>query len=374
MSYYSLPFEVVLLISQVSPPTWVSLTCADPRVGRYSLDNMVAMQDYFTTCVISYGDYSAIRHLYKLPNGMLHRNGDLPAVIIDGKPYNYNSNSKLKWYRYGKLHRCDDRPAIVRSDGNQEWWVNGKRHRNGDKPAFVGIYNRENDQSLNYNNIILGYYKHGKRHRDGDKPAMIDCGNSIWFYNNLTCRGGLRPAICGFWTEHIWRDGVKCADILNYPAQVTSYNMLPYEIVILIAMYSPATWWGLVRADPQIMRGQRLHHDPIYWNILHSKFTTKTREPVVWPDGRRETRVVYRLPNGLLDNRNKPAVVYDCGLKKWYAYGKLSNFNGPAVVHDGHIKKWYVADKPYHQLGITVKYGGLAKGKHENYDNEHYCT
>ena len=51
-------------------------------------------------------------------NGRLHRENDKPAVIY---PEEYQA-----WYFNGRRHREDDKPARIYGDGTQEWWTNGK--------------------------------------------------------------------------------------------------------------------------------------------------------------------------------------------------------------------------------------------------------
>ena len=41
------------------------------------------------------------------------------------------------WKKNGRIHRDDDKPAVVSKSGDQCWWVDGQRHRDGDKPAVV---------------------------------------------------------------------------------------------------------------------------------------------------------------------------------------------------------------------------------------------
>jgi hypothetical protein len=61
---------------------------------------------------------------------MLHREGDLPAVIN----VNYEG-----WWKNGKRHREGDLPAVI--DGHRqerrEWWIEGNRHRDNERPAIV---------------------------------------------------------------------------------------------------------------------------------------------------------------------------------------------------------------------------------------------
>lgn len=54
-----------------------------------------------------------------------HQDNDLPAWIFNG---NDSECAFMRWYQHGKLHRNNDKPAIV-WDYGCEWWVNGLRHR-----------------------------------------------------------------------------------------------------------------------------------------------------------------------------------------------------------------------------------------------------
>ena len=49
-------------------------------------------------------------------NGVLHRDGDLPAVI--------SSRGDLEYWKNGKRHR-DNGPAVIRKNGVCSWYKNG---------------------------------------------------------------------------------------------------------------------------------------------------------------------------------------------------------------------------------------------------------
>lgn len=40
-------------------------------------------------------------------------------------------------YKYGKIHRDNDKPAVIWADSTQEWWSNGMLHRDSGMPAIV---------------------------------------------------------------------------------------------------------------------------------------------------------------------------------------------------------------------------------------------
>jgi hypothetical protein len=65
-------------------------------------------------------------------NNEYHRDEDLPARIFESNGDNSECGF-LEWYQHGKLHRDNNKPAIV-WDYGCEWWVNGVRHRE-DGPA-----------------------------------------------------------------------------------------------------------------------------------------------------------------------------------------------------------------------------------------------
>ena len=50
-------------------------------------------------------------------NGLIHRDGDKPAII--------NSNGDKYWYKNGKMHRDEDNPAIIFTNGEKKWYKNG---------------------------------------------------------------------------------------------------------------------------------------------------------------------------------------------------------------------------------------------------------
>ena len=86
-------------------------------------------------------------------NNKLYSYGDAPASI--GL---INDRLERKWYRYGKLHRENDRPAIIWISGLKEWWYKGKRHRENDKPAVV-----------TKEGIGIKYFLNGKEYKPNKK-------------------------------------------------------------------------------------------------------------------------------------------------------------------------------------------------------------
>lgn len=68
-------------------------------------------------------------------NGVLHRNGDKPAVI--------NAATGLRmWFVNGYFNRDGDKPAIIAGDGSLAWYKHGNYQRriDSDGSGYRGIY------------------------------------------------------------------------------------------------------------------------------------------------------------------------------------------------------------------------------------------
>lgn len=93
---------------------------------------------------------------------VLHSFNDQPAV---------SDPTCKEWYRNGKLHRDNDKPAMIFWNGSEEWFKNGIRYREDDKPLLV----RKDGTKFwldKYNNY----------HRENDKPAIIcSSGKCEWY-------------------------------------------------------------------------------------------------------------------------------------------------------------------------------------------------
>ena len=92
-------------------------------------------------------------------NGLLHRDGDFPAVIW----WHPNGAVKLKeYYKDGEQHRDGDNPALEEWYDNgqlerRHWRVNDLLHRNGDRPAMEE-WNRQGElteQAWCENGVVL---------------------------------------------------------------------------------------------------------------------------------------------------------------------------------------------------------------------------
>jgi hypothetical protein len=48
-----------------------------------------------------------------------------------------NDDGDIFWYKEGKLHRDDDKPAIMCNNNYKAWYKDGLLHRDGDQPAVL---------------------------------------------------------------------------------------------------------------------------------------------------------------------------------------------------------------------------------------------
>jgi hypothetical protein len=108
---------------------WFKLMRIDDGFARYARSNegRQVFLDYATEIVVN-GPWVCY-YLFR----RRHRNhiNDLPAVI------NFE-NMINSWYYYDdKIHRNNDKPAVISPGGNMEWFVHGKRHRENNMPAKI---------------------------------------------------------------------------------------------------------------------------------------------------------------------------------------------------------------------------------------------
>ena len=90
-------------------------------------------------------------------NGKLHSYIDAPAAVL------LHTSGKIiseEWHYEDKLHRENDKPAIIYSDGTKYWCYNGRIHRENDKPAVITSKGKKE------------YYYYGKQYDPTDTPKQ----------------------------------------------------------------------------------------------------------------------------------------------------------------------------------------------------------
>jgi len=102
------------------------LVSAVPALGRFMMASTHLIEeamDRFTRPVECKGDLfndEKTRREWRLPNGWIHRGGDLPAVVSINTP-----ESKQEWWYRGRLHR-ENGPAVIYGKEQKYWYKNGR--------------------------------------------------------------------------------------------------------------------------------------------------------------------------------------------------------------------------------------------------------
>ncbi len=92
-----------------------------------------------------------------------------------------------------QLHRDGDLPAVIMprdADINRPVVIDRQREKETNLPL------------LRYTAYQI-WYKKGKIHRDGDLPAYVDFDRKFWYKN------GLRPAVIEADLKEWWKNGMK---------------------------------------------------------------------------------------------------------------------------------------------------------------------
>jgi hypothetical protein len=109
-------------------------------------------------------------------DGVLHRDGDLPAIIFD--------NGQMEWYNNGRPHRDGDKPAVMDTKGNMSWVVHGRIHR-----AYDAGVSAKDQPAVILEDGSRRWYCNDVLHRDtvdinGEPlPAVITPTCSKWMRN-----------------------------------------------------------------------------------------------------------------------------------------------------------------------------------------------
>ena len=90
-------------------------------------------------------------------NGKLHSYIDAPAAVF---LHERTKTKKEEWHYEGRLHRENDKPAVIWDNGTKYWFYNGRLHRENDKPAVITSKGKKE------------YWFHGKQYDPTDTPKQ----------------------------------------------------------------------------------------------------------------------------------------------------------------------------------------------------------
>ena len=262
---------------------------------------------------------------YKDKQGRLHRENDLPAVVVDKKNKKYE-----KWYKHGFLHRENDKPAIINSNGIREWWYEGVPHRENDKPAVI------------HPDGTKEWWYNGKRHRENDKPAVVNVktNKEEWWYNGKRHRENYEPAIIERnWENVIFRKkyfykGKKQenGDMFFgiFKKLKKEYPNVPYKLDI-DAYYRYDKILGIETLDENGEYYHSYNDAPshvTYYGVSNKELVFKWHKY-----GRRHRE------------NDMPAVINDKGNKEWWQNGELFREGDKPVIVGGHVEDERLTEK-----------------------------
>jgi hypothetical protein len=236
----TLPIELLHLISQVDPTTYNLLY----QCSKLFHQNEDKMMDLFTQTYVYYDIKGDETYTFTaLPNKSLHSINDYPAFINRRAIFTttkvvtitaciwditnmYNDVLCMTWYKQGKKHRDNDRPAYIEyicgyedEEESMQLVTNLLTNKESyNKLCYVNPIGATNIiysvDAINYSkqlNNNLGeihnliWYKHDKIHRDNDQPARYMLFNShemflewyqsgeIYRYGNYPCTIEIYP-------------------------------------------------------------------------------------------------------------------------------------------------------------------------------------
>ena len=265
---------------------------------------------------------------YKDKQGRLHRENDLPAVVVDKKNKKYE-----KWYKHGFLHRENDLPAVVNSNGIEEWWYEGKKHRENDKPAVV-----DTDKNIR----VEEWWYEGKRHRENDLPAVIKTYKSKiykeeWWYENKRHRENYEPAVVerDEGIKKFFYKGKKQEGAGMYfgifKKLKKEYPNIPYKLDI-DAYYRYNKILGIETLDEN---GEYYHsYEDAPSKITYIGKYEKEELVFEWHKYGRRHR-----------ENDMPAVISDKGNKEWWQNGELFREGDKPVIVGGHVVDERLSEK-----------------------------
>ena len=150
-------------------PAFVGWTSNTPDIIKF--DNFIKFQENgiytFEGCIMRKLKNNICKIWYK--NGKIHRDDDKPAFKMTCGP---NIFDALIWYNNGKINRYNDKPAMIikhnaRSDTLKcvyKWYIGGVLHRKY-LPAVVSVYTNDKPD-------YMIWIQNGKLYREDDKPVV----------------------------------------------------------------------------------------------------------------------------------------------------------------------------------------------------------
>jgi hypothetical protein len=200
----TLPLDIKLIIASTDQTIWYNLYLADQQFRDYHHDPLTAVyitSKFVDLFVEAYTDDNncKVTVLFGKKNSIR----DQPAEVD-------LSNGHRCWFLHGKLHRDNDLPGIIMPNGDRFWYQNGKIYRKNNLPAIIRLPN----QDIWYNettphritDLIAGsgidgikwYRPDYKQHLTGG-ITIIYSDRNVCYYNQNDLQFIVVPADNGMW-------------------------------------------------------------------------------------------------------------------------------------------------------------------------------
>ena len=165
----SLPLDLLIFICRYDSDIGRTLHLTIKKLYLHTKN--IKKEEWYKTI---HQDYSCILinsnpKLHSFNDQSIEIRNRIPNYICDREIYYYGKY----WFKYGKIYRDNDKPAIIYFNGGQMWYHNDQLHRNSDQPAII------------HSNGNQVWYLNGQCHRDNDQPAIIySNGDKLWYKND----------------------------------------------------------------------------------------------------------------------------------------------------------------------------------------------
>ena len=331
--------------------------------------------------------------------GEKQREGDKPAEI---KEDNFLGVGYKMWYKFGKIHRDNDLPAVEHSNGSKQWFCKGRRHRDGDLHAvelYSPFFDTHSDIGLNYcvmpklstkiwyrygqkhrpndlpalerSNGDKEWWDYGSLHRDNDKPASISKNYQEWYKNGARHREN-GPSIIEtkkrffsyFRSRHWYEKGnrTKIIDnfsILGIPLFTTfsfenGENGFCEEIFLFIMSFQTYKKNGFLHRENNLPASCF----KIFGISLFKDFYENGKLYVKEKIENQTFKHFKESGEYILNSFNdKPSKVYQNGTKEWHKDNILHREDDkPAVVYQNGDCEWWIEGKRHRIGGPAVVY------------------
>ena len=217
---------------------------------------------------------------------------------------------EIKWYKNGKLHRDNDKPATMWWEGFTIWYKNGKRHRDNDQPAVI------DPDGTRF------WYRNGYLHRGDGKPAIIENGRQYWYKHGKQ-----------YEPESIKIKRKKITQCNTCTVDAICIQKCPKFEIDLDRLQTDEMTYLKRCMNNQNMAGK-------FYNFPNNVLVTVGSKFIIWFKTRRAPMGGYH--RRIHRDNDQPAIIHSDGSKCWLKKGILHRDNNQPVIikSDGTKEFW----------------------------------